>query len=157
MILAVSASSLALWTGRRWRSSHDVPKSRLMPRLAKMAEKRARSEHQVRSAARARPRPAPTQSPSTLATTGIGQVWTLSTTSASTRMPSSMLPIGPSEAPAPAPLRSAPLQNSPLAPVSTTARAPEYRMSWKMAPMATHMSPVHPFLDSGLSMVTVTT
>ena len=33
----------------RWRSNHEVPKSRLMPRLAKMAEKRARSEHTVRS------------------------------------------------------------------------------------------------------------
>ena len=97
-----------------------------MPRLAKMAEKRERSEHQVRSAARASPRPAPTHTPSTLAITGTGQLCTLSTTSASTRMPSSMLPVGPpSVVAAPAPLRSAPLQNSPPAPVITTARAPE--------------------------------
>ena len=31
----------------RWRSSHEVPKSRLRPRLAKMAEMRASSAHQV--------------------------------------------------------------------------------------------------------------
>ena len=60
-ILAVYASSFALCTPMRCRSSHDVPKSRLRPRFAKIAEKRARSEHQVRSAASASPNPAPTQ------------------------------------------------------------------------------------------------
>ncbi len=85
-IFAVNASSFALCTPMRWRSNHDVPKSRLSPRLAKIAEKRARSEHHVRSAASARPSPAPTHSPSTFATTGTGQSWMASTTSASTRM-----------------------------------------------------------------------
>jgi hypothetical protein len=46
-VLAVKASSLALWAPMRWRSSHEVPKSRLSPRLAKMAENRAVSAHQA--------------------------------------------------------------------------------------------------------------
>ena len=82
------------------------------------------------SAASARPSPAPTHTPSTLATTGTGQSWTASTTSPSTRMPSIIVPDG---AGAPVALgarcrrraRSAPAQKSPPAPVSTTARAPE--------------------------------
>ena len=48
---AVSASSFARCTPMRCRSNHEVPKSRLIPRSAKIAEKRARSEHTVRSQA----------------------------------------------------------------------------------------------------------
>ena len=137
-----------------------MPKSRLNPRLAKMAEKRARSEHQVMSAANARPNPAPTATPSTLAMTGTGHWCTARTTSPSTRIASSWLPGTrrvPSPPPLPPPPRSAPAQKSPPAPVSTTARAPDQLRSRNVAPIATHMSPVQAFFDPGRSMVTVVT
>src|SRR6478672_1153500 len=83
-----------------------------------------------------------------------------STTSASTRIASLMFAIGPGALlllllpPLP---RSAPLQNSPPAPVSTMTRAPEKLSSRKVAPSATHMSPVHAFFVCGRSSVTVAT
>ncbi len=145
----------------RWRSNHDVPKSRLIPRLAKMAEKRARSEHTVRSHASDNPKPAPTATPSTRAMVGTGQPCTATTASPSTRMPASWLPIGPLLLPPdpalPLPLRSAPAQKSVPPPVSTMTRVPEYASRRKVSPMATHMSPVHAFFVSGRSMVTVVT
>ncbi len=114
----------------RCRSNHEVPKSRLMPRLAKIAEKRARSEHTVRSQASERPKPAPTATPSTRAIVGTGHPCTATTASPSTRIPASWLPIGPLELPPPAPLaplplRSAPAQKSVPPPVSTITRVPE--------------------------------
>ena len=125
----------------RWRSSHDVPKSRLRPRLAK---------------------PAPTQTPSTLAITGTGQPWTATTASPSTRIPSTKVPVPDAAAPppplkSPLPPRSAPAQKSPSAPVRITAREPEYAISRNTSPRATHMIPVHAFFASGRSIITVVT
>ena len=119
MTLPVRAIAFALWIPIRWRSNHEVPKSRLRPRLAKIAENRARSEHQIMSAARAKPSPAPTHTPSTLATIGTGQSCTASTTSAKTLIPSMMWPEERPEPLPSLPVRSAPAQNSPPAPVRT--------------------------------------
>ena len=49
------------------------------------------------------------------------------------------------------------MQKSPPAPVSTMARVPDQLRSRKVAPSATHMSPVQAFFDCGESSVTVVT
>ena len=91
----------------------------------KIAEKRAVSLHHVRSAASASPNPAPTHTPSTFEITGTGHPWTARTASASTRIDSSIVRGGPPTLGSDPPLRSAPAQKSPPAPVRTTTRTPE--------------------------------
>lgn len=91
------------------------------------------------SAARARPNPAPTATPSTLAITGNGQSWTATTDSASWRMAVRRLPSHPGSLPPGCFTMSAPGQKSPLAPVSTAQRASEEAMSRKASRIASHM------------------
>ena len=158
MISPVKARRLASCRPMRLGSSHDVPKSRLRPRLAKIRENRALGEHHTMSAARAIPKPAPTATPSTLAITGRGQSCMAITVSAMSRMWSVRCRRGwsPASASSPGPT-SAPAQKSPPAPVITTARAEDSAMSRNPCRSPAHMAGVQAFLRRGRSMVTVVT
>ena len=97
------------------------------------------------SAASARPRPAPTQTPSTFATTGIGQSCTASTTSPSTRIAYTLFGGSAGASPSPGALSRVPLRSAPAREVAARTRedrdaAPEYAISRNAAPIATHMS-----------------
>src|SRR5512145_2102126 len=106
-----------------------------------MALNRERSEQNRTSPARASPKPAPTETPSTFTITGIGQPCTANTDSAMSRMAVRWPPSKPSEPEDET--TSAPEQKSPLAPVRTTARAFEAAISRKESRIASHIDIEH--------------
>ena len=133
----------------------------LSPRRAKISEKRAVSPATTRSHTSARLAPAPTATPRTLATVGCGSRCNARQTSPTWRIAVSWcLPGSADPPPWPDDMSptSAPLQNSPPAPVITTARSSALPAIARISVSnSSHIGPLIAFLRSGRRRVMVTT
>ena len=154
MISASSANSFARCMPTRRGSTQLPPKSKDRPRLANISEKRAVSEATTKSQMRAMLQPAPTATPRTLAMVGCGMRASAMHTSVMLRMDDNGCNLSGWAEP---PLRSAPLQNSPPAPVSTMTRSSGFDpISKNVCFSSAHMVPLAAFFLEGRFMVTVT-
>jgi len=133
--------------------SQDPPKSTESPRRAKISENLERSVATTRSQARARFSPAPVATPSTRAMVGLA-----SRCNARAALPTSRMCSRECWASGSRPPRSAPEQNAPPAPVSTSTRSAELlATSLNSFAIRGHMSRVTALRRFGRLRVTVTT